>query len=496
MGQLFTQLQRGRSRILSRIPTIVMTTLVSSAVVTLGVMGVRVLGGLQGTELRAYDQWMQRRPVLPLDERVVVVEIDETFIQTQQEYPIHDDTLAALFARLETYEPRVIGLDVGRDFPQGEGRAALQAEIAGSDRIVTSCLMSGLRNPGVPPAPGTPPERTAFADLARDPDGIIRRSILVSTPAEPNVPMPVAHLCNQVEATNQLVSLALATSLSYLEVDGVFAEPTAAGEIQLGAAVLKRLGDRAAGYHATGATDYQILLNYRSETNAVRQVGISEVLNGTVNPDWIRDRLVLIGYTSPVAKDESATPFSGGGRDVLFMPGVVIHAQAASQLIAAAEGDRPLLWYWPLWGEFVWVLGWAMVGGFVAYANRRFWVFVGLEGAAILGLYALCLMVFLQWGGWLPWVPSAIALLVSGIGVALLDRADEGGYTQAVYEQVRDQVKGLVQPKIEIDSEKRAKQVAEITETGYFQDLVSRAKAIREERERAKAATQSPGTAE
>lgn len=485
MAERLQKIKDTRSRLMSKIPTVVVTTLVSSLVATLGVGIIRELGGLQSAEIGAYDQLMRRRPPAPMDDRVVVVGVDETFIQTRQEYPIFDSTVNDLLLQLDSYEPRVIGLDIGRDIPQGDGRDALEATIAGNERIITACKMSEGDNPGVPPAPGTPPERTAFADFPRDLDGAVRRTILISIPGELTISPPVSHLCNQADPSNQLTSFALSTALIYLDGEGMTEEVTASGNIRLGQAELKPLGQKAGGYQQTGATDYQILLNYRAETEAVRVVQLSDLLNGNFEPDWFRDRLVLIGYTSPIAKDESATPFSGTGRDVPFMQGVVIHAQVASQLISAALGDRALLWYWPRWGEWLWIFGWALVGGLVAYSNSRVWVFVALEGAAILALYGICSIVFFQASGWLPWVPSAIALLASGVLVVLLDRADESGYTQAVYEQVRDQVKGLVQPKIEIDQEQRARKVAEITESSYFKDLAARAKAIREERRKA-----------
>lgn len=469
---------------LSRLPTIAAVVVSTGLILTAGVGAVRWLGWLQGAELGAYDQFMRRRPQPPIDERFLIVGIDELDIQTRQEFPIQDETLAAALATLLENEPLAIGVDIARDVPQGNGRAQLENVIAGSDRIIAACLLSGDDNPGIPPAPGTPPERVAFADLPKDPDGTIRRHILVSSPGESQIPLPSQHQCNQVDPNNQLVSLGLSMALVYLQEQGVVPSQAPSGDIQLGDILLPRLGESVVGYRHTGATDYQLLMNYRAADEAVRVVSLTDVLNRQVEPSWIEGKLVLIGYTSPVAKDVFATPFSGAGRDANFMPGVVIHAQGASQLISAALGDRPLMRYLSAGVEVLFIFGAALVGGGLAYANRKLWLFVVLQAVAFAGLYAVCYFAFVQ-SLWLPLVPGAIALLGSGLGVALLDRADKGGYTQAIYEQVKEQVKGIIKPQIDIDEEKRKRQVEEITETGYFKDLMARAKTIREERQRA-----------
>ncbi|MEO1208210.1 MAG: CHASE2 domain-containing protein [Cyanobacteria bacterium J06638_20] len=453
-------------------------------ILTTGVGAVRWLGWLQSAELDAYDHLMRRRPQAPTDERFLVIGIDELDIQTRQEFPIRDDTLTELLTSLLEHEPLAIGLDIARDVPQGSGREQLENVIAESDRIIAACLMSGQDNPGISPAPGTPPERVAFADLPKDPDGTIRRHILVSSPGESLVPLPSLHQCNQVDPNNQLVSLGFSMALVYLQEQGIAPSQAESGDILLGDTRLPRLGSSVVGYRRTGATDYQLLLNYRSAEDAVRVVSLTDVLNQSLDPAWIEGKVVLIGYTSPIANDVFATPFSGAGRDATFMSGVVLHAQGASQLINAAMGDRPLMRYSPKGLEMLFIFAAALVGGSLTYTNRKVWVFILLQAGAFMGLYGLCYIAFTQ-SVWLPLVPGAIALVGTGMGVALLDRADKGGYTQAIYEQVKEQVQGIVKPQIEIDEDKRKRQVEEITESGYFQDLMARAKTIREERKRA-----------
>jgi len=479
--QLRTNVQEKAAALRARLPAVVATTLSASLLVSSSVVVVRWLGGLQGPELAAYDHLMRRRPAAPLDDRFLVVGVNETDIQTRQEYPIRDSTLADVLEELLKQDPLIIGLDIARDIPQADGRDRLEAIMVENDPIVSGCLLSDAESPGVPPAPGVPPERTAFADLPVDPDGVVRRSILVSVPGASDIPLPVLHVCNDATPENQLVSLGFSMAWAYLAQQGIDPTYTENQEIQLGQATLRRMGERAAGYSRTLGTDYQVLLNYRGGDEAIRVVSLSEVLNGQVDPAWVQDKIVLIGYTSSVAKDNLATPFSAAGRGGKLMPGVEIHAQAASQLMGAALGERSLMSYWPWPVEVLWILGWAIAGGVVAYTNRRIWLLIILEQGLLIALYVICFVAFMQ-GWWLPLIPGVVALLGSAFGVALLSRADEGGYTQAIYEQMRDQVKGMMQPKIEIDQEKREREVSEIVETSYFKDLATRAKAIREQR--------------
>lgn len=478
--QLMQSILRHSLQWRSTAKTLASSVLLTSVVVTGAITLVRNLGGLQGFELSAYDRLIRLRPPGPMDDRLLVVGINEDDIQTRREYPIADGTLADLLQRLQRSNPRVIAIDIARDVPQGDGRTALLNELTASDRILSACVLSSADDPGLPAPEGVSSDRVAFADLPQDANGIIRRSILVSTPAPSTVPVAVSHLCNDSDSSHQHISLSFATALLYLATDGIAAEETAMGEIQLGQTVLTRLGDRAVGYHRTDAVDYQILLNYRAATDAVRVVSLTDVLTNQVDPEWITDRAVLIGYTSETTKDFFYTPYSGNTQS-LTMPGVMIHAQAVSQLLSAAVGERALIWYWSEMSEILWILGWSLVGGAIAWATRRVWVFVVLEGMAIGLLGGTCYILLIH-HGWVPLVPPGIALATTAIGVILLERAHREGYTQAIYEQVKQQVTGGLSLTIEINQEKRAKQVAEITEAGYFQDLMARAKAIREQR--------------
>lgn len=452
------------------------SVILTSVVVAGVVVGLRQIGTLEGMELRAYDQLMRSRPDQGPDDRLLVVGVTEQDIQTRKEYPIKDDTLAQLLAKLQQYQPRTIGIDILRDVPQGtpQGRIALEKILKQDESIIAGCKMSSVDQPGVPAALGVTEERVGFADLPIDAGGILRRSLLLSTPTPSKVAPPVQHLCNIPDPENQIPSLGFQLALLYLEGENIQPDLTPTGELKIGSTVFHRLTDNAGSYHNAGASDYQIMLNYRSPKNAVKQVSVSEVLDGKIDASFIKDRVVLIGYTTPIAKDDFYTPYSAGLQDSQKMPGVVIHAQHVSQILSSVLNNRPLMWCWSEGPEMLWILGWSVVGGLWAWRIRRLWLF-GLGVVIGVGvLYGTTYVLFLN-SGWVPLIPPMIGLVATAIVVVLIER----GYAKAIYQGVKKLVLN-----IEIDEEKKRKQVEAITETESFAELQQKAAALRKNRGR------------
>ncbi|MBT9316666.1 CHASE2 domain-containing protein [Leptothoe spongobia] len=444
------------------------TALLTSLVVTAGMAISRQFGWLESSELGLYDQFIQMRTAAGQDDRILVVGIDENDIQSRQEYPIEDGTLADALQILDAYNPRAIGVDIGRDVPQGppEGRERMIDIISNSDRIATACVLSSLDEPGVSAAPGTDPDLIGFADFPIDPDNVVRRSILISAPGEFSLDLGEPHLCNDTDPENEVLSLSLLLSLIYLEGENIFPEQTLWGDLRLGDTVFIPLFEQTGGYASTGATDYQLMLNYRAPSDAVRQVTLTDVLEETVDPAWIEDRIVLIGYTSSIAKDVFSTPYSATTASSRSMPGVVIHAQATSQILGAVLDNRPLIQSWPELAEIAWLWAWAFLGSVVALLHRRLSLFVLLVIGLLVTVWSLCFGLFTL-GLWLPLVPTIGSLGLAAVGTRLVDQANQSGYSQAIYEQIKDQLQGTATAGPNVD---------------YLEALVRRARAIRQRR--------------
>ena len=441
------------------------SVLIASAAVTLSLMGARQLGILEPIELSVYDQMVRWRPEEQPDSRLLVVGITEADIQKLNQWPISDRKIAEILQKLEKMQPAVIGLDVLRDVPLGDGREELTKVLQKSDRIIGVCLVTdgSPDNPGSPPPPGMPENRVGFADFDIDPGGILRRSLLFMKPPtiEGNSSVD-KHLCN--DDSQVLASFHLQLALRYLQGQKIYPHIAPDKSLWLGKTQLKQLKSNDGGYTNVDARGYQILINYRSRRQVANQVRITDVLEGKVDPHLVKDKIVLIGYTTETVKDVFYTPYSGRLQNKQFMPGIVAHAQVVSQILSRVLDNRPMFWFWPEWAEILWISGWSIVGGTLASRIAHPAKLGGTFAAMLSGCCAIGFGIFLL-GGWVPVAAPTLALILAGTSIVSADRFNKAGYGKAI----RDRVKQVF--KIEIDQAKKAQQVAEITESDFFKEL-------------------------
>jgi CHASE2 domain-containing sensor protein len=331
--------------------------------------------------------------------------------------------LLRLLKKLEENQPRVIGLDIYRDRPKGEGHADLvkylqQSEAQGASNpsrralpkpspIIPICIVPSTKFPvGVAPPPGVSQEQLGFADVVRDPDRTVRRHLWAMEP-------PAASSCSTYYA------LSLQLVRHYLKAEGISLQFPSKQSWQIGQVVFKKLEPHTGFYHQqVGTQGFQILLNYRSSQvpqDVAEQVTFTDVLTNQVKPDFIKDKIILIGVTDPTIQDNFNTPYNQEIR------GLILHAQMVSQIISAVKDQRALLWFWPLWGDALWVWAWSVVGGVLVWYFLPSPLRLGLAGAvAILTLNGICFSVLLTSGGLLPLVPSALALVATGGSIVTL----------------------------------------------------------------------------
>ncbi|GAB4177795.1 MAG: hypothetical protein Fur006_09690 [Coleofasciculaceae cyanobacterium] len=384
------------------------TLLLASTLITALVMGGRWLGLLQPVELQAYDQLLRLRADEAQDQRLLIVTITEADFQLpeqqQRKGSLSDRALARLLEKLEPHKPRAIGLDIYRDFPVNQ--ADLGNRLQNSDRFFAICKVSTpkLNNPGIKPPPEIPVQRQGFSDFVQDSDGVLRRHLLAMNP----------------DATSPCTTpYALSAQLvfRYLKDEGIVAQYTPQQELQIGNVIFKRLRSRMGGYQRVDDWGYQILLNYRrsyhSPLEVAEKVTLKDVLAGKVQPDKVKNRIILIGVTAESAGDRFATPYSTGQGTYEAMPGVIVHAQMVSQILSAVKDGRSLMWVWPWWGDVLWVWGWSVVGGVVVWRFGSIrWL--GLASGVTLGLLCGLSFGFSTQGVWVPLVPAAIALVATG----------------------------------------------------------------------------------
>ncbi|MDG2615236.1 CHASE2 domain-containing protein [Thermoleptolyngbya sichuanensis XZ-Cy5] len=365
--------------------------------VTGGVLGLRWLGGLQFLELAALDRAFRLRPADPVDERIVIVGINDIDIQNLRDWPISDRVMADLLQKIKSYQPRAIGLDIYREFSVGEGGDELKAVFRTTPNLIGIEKIPDSTSPGVePPKLLKQAGQVGFNNVLTDSDNRVRRVILYWG------------------VNGELRrSFALKLALLYLQDWGISTQPAPdnPAEVKLGQSVLRRLGRNDGGYVRADDGGYQILANTRS--SGYRTVSLTEVLNGEVDPALMRDRIVLIGSTAESLNDFFFNSYSREmNGTVQRIPGVALHANFISQLLDAALYGRSPLQVWISPVEWIWILGWSLVGAVVSWRFRHpAKLAISLLGSSSL-LLGSCYLAFFQ-GWWIPLVPPLLALVGS-----------------------------------------------------------------------------------
>lgn len=385
-------MQLGALPAIARVPLAIVAT---SAAVTACLLGIRQLGGLQPLELVSYDLMVRLRPDRATDPRLLLVTVTEADIKAQQRWPLADGTIATALQTLQQFKPTAIGLDIYRDLPQAPGTAALAKQLQ-QPNVIAITKVQDADDLGVKPPPGVPPDRVGFNDIASDPDGVIRRGLLfVDTDTE------------------TLYAFSLRLALTYLQRQGI--SPQAglldSSHLRLGKAEFMPWETTSGQYQTVDARGYQVLLNYRARNQLARQVTLTQVLNGAIEPEWVKDKIVLLGATAESAKDRFLTPYSMAEKQTALMPGVVIHAQMVSQILDAALNQQPLVWVWSDWVEWGWIGAWVVLGSSLAWFIRHPLGLCLVITLAITVLLGICYTIFLH-QGWVPIAAPALGVMI------------------------------------------------------------------------------------
>ncbi len=367
--------------------------------VMLILMLLQAIGRFEAGELAQFDAAMRRGGQEHLDPRLVIVGITEEDIGRYQ-WPLSDERLAEVLAALQVHTPRVIGLDIYRDFNVREGDEALAEQLSADNLIAIENIASAVSAPAE-----VPQERVGFNDVILDRDQVVRRHLLFANSQEGQI----------------AYSFGLRVVLKYLEPEGIVLEndPRHPEGIRFGTSRLVPLSSSAGGYHQMDDSGYQILLNYvrdrGSESREAQMLSLSQLLAGDFNPQLLRDRIVLIGSVAPTLRDHFATPFSAQrtDSDTVKMRGVELHRNMANQLLGLALGQQRPWRVVPDWLEWLWGWGWIALVMALVWRLRHPGLLLGALLLTVLGLSVL------EWGFlalkiWLPGIWIRWGMLLAG----------------------------------------------------------------------------------
>jgi CHASE2 domain-containing sensor protein/class 3 adenylate cyclase/CheY-like chemotaxis protein/nitrogen-specific signal transduction histidine kinase len=274
------------------------------------------------------DRWFRLRPPEPIDERIVIVTIDESDIQYVKDWPMSDRVMAQLIGKIEAQKPRGIAIDIYRDLPVEPGHQALVDVFKSTPNLIG---IEKVTQPPIAPPPALDKlGRVAANDLVMDADGKIRRGLIILGKKDGSI----------------REGFGVKLALMYLKKEKI--ELQVLNEQKkiygLGKAVFKPLTGKEGEYNTAETGGYQILLNYLGELNRFPNISMTDILENRIPPGLMRDRLVLIGAKAPSLNDNYQTPYSSNLLSAgELTPGVVIHANITSQILSAAIDGRLML---------------------------------------------------------------------------------------------------------------------------------------------------------
>jgi CHASE2 domain-containing sensor protein len=401
------------------------TVLFTSAITTSVMMGIRSLGVIEPLELAAYDYAMRQRPTEAIDPRILVVEVtqDDT---NNYNYPLPDMTLAEVIKKLQHYQPHAIGIDIHRSQARGQGNETLTHQFEASHNLFMVCSYGSTDENYAPPPTSSPAklrDQVGFSDLLVDEftfnfssprrDLVVGKQLVTeSVTVRRQLLSYDPSLAPSSSTCSTPYSLSFQLAFQFLLEAGIQPlEVNRNEEWQFGKIAFPELSPRFGGYQQLDEQSSQILINYRSNQPG-QQVTLEQILTDQIKPDLIQNKIVLVGYTAPVARDYFNSPYGN-------MAGVWIHAHMVSQMISAVVDDRPLMWTLPQWkgmqwGDALWIASWSVAGGVLAWGlSSKSLRYLGFAvSLLIFVLCQSCLLIFAQ-GGWMPLVPSALSLLVT-----------------------------------------------------------------------------------
>jgi len=373
----------------------------------------RFFGIFEAVEWNIFDNFLRMRPQEDGDAQIVLVGIDAADLKAIGSYPVPDRILAELIEQIYQYDPAVVGLNIFRDIPVGEGREELvQLFQQNSNLIITEKLIP----PSILPPEDVPEKQVGFNDYFIDADGLVRRAFLgLSLTGRPG---------------DFRYSFSLLLAQHYLEQQhGIMLENGIKNpqRMRFGTVEIPHIPTyKIRGYDPSESGGLQVFLNYRNNASPFALISFSDLFNNSIEPNQLKDKVVIIGNNDPGAPQLINTPVRSGiipqgrGTRINSIFGLEYQAHAVSQIINAVREQRPFITTWGSGWDYLWLSFWGIVGILLGYLTGSSWKnFTGVIITMML-LVAIAFISLAYFGWWIPIVPSLAVLVVNGATYATL----------------------------------------------------------------------------
>lgn len=352
----------------------------------LSVFGLRAAGGLQAWELSQYDlvttHLAEQNPV----SNVVLLALTDADL-ARWGWPVPDGQIARITSVALEGRARAVGVDIYRDMPVGNGRAAL-LEVLADPRVVIISRLASAEAVGIVAPDGV---KTGFADIPIDPDGVARRALLLV-----NTEAGIA------------LSFPMQLAMTFNGQKGLQTAPEDPRILAFGAMPVPPLPAVFGPYQKLDNAGYQIMTRHTNALPIAAHISAEELLSGSAD---VAGKVVVIALTSHAVKDYFSTPLNRRtGADFAF--GGEVHAAIAQQLISHMLGE-----FSPL-SAMGYVLSLAL-GFAAAFAGALIATLLPVTvrnvvlGIGVAVLLAICLSAFQIYSVLAPVVPVTLAWSVA-----------------------------------------------------------------------------------
>lgn len=278
------------------------------------------------------------RGELPAPDDIVLVAIDDASLQRIGKYPWSRQITAEGLDKITAGEPKAVGLDIiYAEESEPEDDQHLAEAIGKNRRVVLPVQLFETESETVPGQTeiiwllpltefGEVAAGKGHAHAAPDVDGTLRSIQLSKADDKGNrfwaFGLEILRVAEQISPGD------------FEENQGVLRFGTYAITLVRETAAAAETAEKIPG--VTVVRSNEMLINYVGATKSFRQYSFADVLSGAVSPETFRDKIVLVGATSPTLGDIQVTPFMHyaseerqGGQ---AMPGVEVHANVINTI--------------------------------------------------------------------------------------------------------------------------------------------------------------------
>ncbi|MFM0063966.1 CHASE2 domain-containing protein [Paraburkholderia aspalathi] len=412
-----------------------------------------------------FDQYQRHYPRVPTAQPVTIVEIDEETLATVGQWPWPRNRLANLIDAIAGLKPLAIGLDIYMPEPDQTS----PDKVAGNLPETAAALAAGLR--ALPSheailARSLRAAPTILGAAALDHAAFGTRTDLRSAPIRVHGADPLNYVPRfdyvlgslpelQAAARGQaMLSVALEQGvvrhiplITGLREKLVPSLPMEMLRVATDSSAIDVFADTS-GVQAVGVADVlvptqpggDIWLHFASIRSTLsRYVSARDVMQGIVDPERIRDKLVLVGLTGAGVTDMRTTALGE------LVPGIEIQAQVIETIVEGRFLRRPT---WLKWAECAFIMTFGLlIIWYVPRPQSRFSTFIRVvpKGVAAVGIslhllnLLCCYFVFIRFG--LLVDAASIFIILSAVMGCFLSpallRSNEQTRTEAAERSVR-----------------------------------------------------------